>query len=132
MTSTVEYSFDRPIPIEALKVLFLQTTWARDRNEDDIAEIIAKSAVQLGTWQENRLVGYARVLTDGRFRALIDDVIVDETCRGRGLGREIMEHLLVRLTRVEEVFLLANESMALYYEHLGFTRTAANCLMWPK
>jgi hypothetical protein len=65
--------------------------------------------VQLGVWQADRLVGYARALTDGRFRALIDDVVVDEAQRGSGIGSEIMRRLVGYVTRVDEVFLLADD-----------------------
>jgi len=132
MSSTVDYSFDRLISTEALKALFQQTSWAKHRNDKDIAELLANSPIRLGVWQENRLVGYARALTDGRFRALIDDVVVDESCRGSGIGSEIITRLVTRLAAVEEVFLLADESMVAYYERRGFKRTMANCLTWPK
>ncbi|HEV7291030.1 MAG TPA: GNAT family N-acetyltransferase [Devosia sp.] len=78
----------------------------------------------------DRLVAYARVITDGRFRAFIDDVVVDRSLRGAGIGTEIMKSLLERLSSVEGVFLLASDKNALYYARFGFERTTANCLAW--
>lgn len=39
---------------------------------------------------DERLVGFARVLTDLRFSAVVLDVIVDPECRGLGLGDVLM------------------------------------------
>ncbi|HEV7276583.1 MAG TPA: GNAT family N-acetyltransferase [Devosiaceae bacterium] len=126
----LEYSFDRPISIPGLRALLRQTTWANARLETDIAESVANTPVQLGVWDGEKLVAYARVITDGRFRALIDDVVVDQSLRGAGIGTEIMKRLLERLSSVEGVFLLTSDENARYYARFGFKPTAANCLSW--
>jgi predicted GNAT family N-acyltransferase len=128
----LDYSFDKPVPVAALQALFRQTSWASNRGDREVALIIANTPVQLGVWQADRLVGYARALTDGRFRALIDDVVVDEAQRGSGIGSEIMRSLVAHLTRVDEVYLLADDRNAAYYSRLGFVLSKANCLYWPK
>ncbi len=81
-------------------------------------------------WEDDRLVGYARVITDGRFRAFIDDVVVEQSLRGAGIGTEILKRLLERLSSVEGVFLLASDKNAIYYSRFGFKPTTANCLSW--
>ena len=128
----LEYSFDRPVPVTALQGLLRQTSWASNRSDPDVELMLAKTSVQLGVWQTDRLVGYARALTDGRFRALIDDVVVDEAERGSGIGREIVRHLVDHLSEVDEVYLLADDHNAVYYSSLGFEFSKANCLFWPK
>src|SRR5687767_11249610 len=108
----LEYSFDRRIPVSGLQALLRQTTWASARQEADVAHIVATTPVQLGVWEGDRLAAYARVITDGRFRALIDDVVVDQSLRGSGIGSEIMKRLIERLSSVEEVFLLTSDENA--------------------
>jgi predicted GNAT family N-acyltransferase len=126
----LEYSFDRSIPISGLQALLRQTTWANTRQEADIAESIDNTPMQLGVWDGDCLVAYARVITDGRFRAFIDDVVVDQSLRGTGIGAEIMKRLLERLSSVEGVFLLASNKNAGYYSRFSFQQTSANCLSW--
>ena len=132
MPNVLDYSFDKPIPVPALQALFRQTSWASNRTDSEVALIIANTPVQLGVWQADRLVGYARALTDGRFRALIDDVVVDEAQRGSGIGSEIMRRLVAHLSRVDEVYLLADDRNAAYYSRLGFVLSQANCFYWPR
>lgn len=128
----LDYSFQKPIPVSGLRSLFAQTSWANTRSDAEIALVIEASNVQLGVWRGDHLVGYARALTDGRFRALIDDVVVDEAQRGSGIGSEMMQRLVARLAGVDEVFLLANDRNAGYYARLGFEPCKANCLVWPR
>ena len=62
------------------------------------------------------------------FRALIDDVVVDEAQRGSGIGSEMMRRLIAHLAQVEEVFLLADDRNVPYYTRLGFVLSSATCL----
>ena len=128
----LDYSFSRQVPASVLQTLLGQTSWANERTEDEVMQVIASSPVQLGVWDGDRLVGYARALTDGRFRALVDDVVVDEGQRGRGIGKEIMRRLLDRLAAVDQVVLLASDASAAFYIKLGFEPSRANCLVRRK
>ncbi len=128
-TGELDYSFTRLVPASALRSLLGQTSWANGRTEDEVLQVIANSPVQLGVWDDDRLVGYARALTDGRFRALVDDVVVDEVQRGSGIGKEIMRRLLERLAEVDQVVLLASDASAAFYVKLGFEPSRANCLV---
>ena len=70
----------------------------------------------------DRLVGFARVLTDWRYRAYAYDVIVAPEWRDRGLGRELMDALLShpRLAAVETVELSCQPEMIPFYRRWGF------------
>ena len=76
-----------------------------------------------GAWEGDRLVGFARVITDGIYQALIDDVVVKESKRGTGIGSELMRQLVERLTEVEEVFLHCGEQVVSFYERHRFERS---------
>jgi ribosomal protein S18 acetylase RimI-like enzyme len=106
-----------------------QADWASGRTDDELRQLMENTPVQLGVWEGDRLVGYARALTDGRFRALIDDVVVDERQRGSGIGTEMMRRLIERLVAVDQVFLLASDTSVAFYSKLGFELTRANCLV---
>ncbi len=123
-TTDVELSFDRPIAAEQLLPLFAQCPWAADRGRDELGRMLEATPVKLGAWQRDRLVGFARVLTDGLYRALIDDVIVDASLRGQDLGSRMMRLLAERLADVEEVFLRCEQDVVPFYERLGYRRVA--------
>ncbi len=91
--------------------------------------MVANTPIQLGAWHDDSLVGYARAITDGCFRALIDDVVVDKERHGQGIGEELMRRLTKRLSGVEQVILLCDDRFVGFYERLGFVRGGANCMV---
>jgi ribosomal protein S18 acetylase RimI-like enzyme len=127
MPREVEFCFERAVSADELLRLFAQAKWASRRTRADVEHLLHHSAVVLGGWRNGELVAFARALTDDRFRALIDDVIVDASCRGQGIGTELMRRMAERLAHVEEVFLRCDAEHVAFYERLGYTRKA-NCL----
>ncbi|HVO69924.1 MAG TPA: GNAT family N-acetyltransferase [Aggregatilineaceae bacterium] len=121
MTDSITYSLARPFPAADVQKLFRQTAWAATRSLDGVQAVLDRS-VCVGAWQADRLVGFARTVTDDLYRAFIEDVIVDEALRGQGIGSELVGRLLVRLDHVEEIVLSCEEHLAPFYEHMGFRR----------
>lgn len=121
----VTWSMDRPIAPEQLQALMRQTTWARDRSLSDLEALLAGPSVVLGGWRGERLVAFARVLSDGLYRALIDDVVVDEKERGQGLGDELVRRILEHQSGVDVVFLRCLEELVPFYTRHGFRRATS-------
>ena len=124
---SIELSLERQVTAEDLMPLLAQSHWAAGRGRGELSRMLEASPIKLGAWQGDRLVGFARVLTDGLYRALIDDVIVDQPWRARGLGSKMMRRLADQLDSVEEVFLRCEEDLVPFYEGLGYQRIAV-CL----
>ncbi|HIE28049.1 TPA: N-acetyltransferase [Candidatus Poribacteria bacterium] len=126
----INYSFERPLAPQDVRRLLKQTGWAGKRDISGIETMLENSFLTIGAWDDERLIGFARVLSDGVYRALIDDLVVDESYRGKGIGTEIMKHLLARLEQVEEIFLRTGKEMILFYERLGFTLNRGTTMDW--
>ena len=116
------YSFAQIITPADLLPLFAQAGWTANRSSEAIQTLLDHTRVYLGVWDGTRLVGFARAITDDLFRAYIEDVIVDSTYRGQGIGAEIMRHLLTRLAHVEEITLNCEDHLIPFYERFGFER----------
>ncbi len=125
---TVSFSSDRAIAPSDLKRLLKQTDWGANRSEAALQIMLRGTARQVGAWQGEQLVGYARALTDGCFRAFIEDVVVDESLRGQGIGRALIENLLNSLQDIEEIRLACSDENVAFYEKLGFKRPKDNTL----
>ncbi len=71
---------------------------------------------------DKHLLAFARALTDHTVKALVLDVVVDESYRGAGLGKAlmaaIMDHPAVR--GVQDVELYCLPEMAPFYARWGF------------
>ena len=121
----VRYDDGAEVAPEALQRLLDQTDWARGRSIEGIAESLRGSVAVVGAWHGDALVGFARAFGDGVYRALVEDVVVDEAWRGRGAGRELMVRLVERLRKVEEVRLVTMPETTPFYEALGFASDTA-------
>ena len=105
-----------------LKNLFFQTTWASKRDEEKIAQLIENLNVFVTIRNNSELIGFGRAISDGVYRALIDDVIVDKAHQKKGLGKVIMESLLEQLSGVEEIFLNTHADLEEFYKKFGFKK----------
>lgn len=81
-----------------------------------------------------RIVGVASlfaVQTLGKRLGLVEDVVVDETYRGKGLGAKLMEHIIAtarehRVAAIELTSRPAREAANKLYQKLGFERRETN------
>jgi len=71
----------------------------------------------------DRLVGFARVLTDGVYLAVVLDVVVADDCRNNGLGGSLMEAILghPQVSRVRSIELVCQPDLIAFYRRFGFT-----------
>lgn len=128
MVGEISYSSARPVGGEELQRLFRQTSWASGRSIPDNERMLSRTPIQVGAWRDYRLVGFARSVTDDTYRALIDDVVVDQDLRGQGIGAGLVRHLLHRLQGVAEVLLSCSEDVAPFYQIFGFSLASNPCL----
>jgi predicted GNAT family N-acyltransferase len=79
----------------------------------------------------DRLVAFARVLTDDVYRALVYDVVVTSDRRGDGLGRLLMDAIVThpRLADVESIELVCQPELVDFYRHWGFTDDVGRSLL---
>lgn len=103
-----------------LQALFAQTTWARERSLADIQALLSTMQLFVCVRSGEKLIGFGRAITDGIYRALIEDVVVDSRFRGKGVGRLIVSSLNEQLSSVEEVLLHTREQQVEFYRKQGF------------
>ena len=113
-------STDQLPSVSELSELFAQAHWSRQRKRDDIEGLLAKTDVFVTIREGTKLVGFGRALSDGVFRALLDDIIVAQTHRGQGVGHLIVKSLMSQLPDIEEVYLHTDHDLRTFYGELGF------------
>lgn len=72
-------------------------------------------------FDEDKLIGFGRALSDGAYQAAIYDIAVVPKYQVQGLGRLIVENLLARLPQCN-VILYAAVGKEGFYQKLGFKR----------
>ena len=126
----MKVDFLSPVPpsyAQDIASLFGQAWWTRDRTAIEAAEICRDSHTVTAGIREgddgSRLVAFCRLLTDGRHKAMLMDVIVEESLRGSGLALRLLEHALAlpRVRAVEDVELYCSPDLVPFYASLGFS-----------
>lgn len=110
--------------IQDLHQLYQQEWWTEKRLLEETRACVQGSQICIGIVDENKkLIGFARVLTDYTFKALIFDVIVCESSKGLKLGHRLME--LIRghreLSNVKHFELYCLPEMFEFYRRYGFS-----------
>ena len=106
-----------------LHALYQREWWSTGRSFDDVQLVVNNSSLLIGFVDEDdRLVAFCRIITDFVFHAWVYDVIVIESMRGKGIGRQIMNAVAdhPRLKRVSAVWLCCLSEMVPFYERWGF------------
>jgi ribosomal protein S18 acetylase RimI-like enzyme len=116
---------------EQLLELFHGAWWTAQRSPEAIRRMLQGSEVVVGLVMSNRLVAFARAVTDNAFLAVVLDVIVDARYRGMGLGARLMDELLKRpeLSAVDSVELICQPELIAFYRRWGFTDEVGRSLL---
>lgn len=133
MQGEITYQFGAKINPEDLANLFSGTAWADGRTADEIIVMFKNTPLHISAWYDGKLVGFMRAMTDEIYRAVLDDLVVDEKFRRQEIGDTMMKHMMERLKHVEEISLDCEEDLLSYYERFGFLPGQFNCVrVWRR
>lgn len=112
---------DTPPPAAGFKCLYDSTGWGQ-RPLEDFERALAGSWAVCTAWEGGRLLGMARIISDGCLHAYINEMIVLPEAQGRGLGRGLLQRLLARCQAagLSDIQLFAAAGKSGFYRELGF------------
>lgn len=91
---------------------------------EDIKIAIDGTLFSIVVWEDEKAVGIARVVGDGRVAFFIKDVVVHPDFQGKGIGRLIMEKIMAYICRTGApnayVGLMSTPGKEAFYEKFGF------------
>jgi ribosomal protein S18 acetylase RimI-like enzyme len=87
------------------------------------------SSICVAAWDGERVVGFARALSDGEHRAYVEDVVIDPDYRGRGIGEEIVARLLAEIGDVHIVSLFCEPGRVNFYGRNGFVPSGTQVML---
>ena len=115
---TIVYRDTHDIDLDQLTVLFNAVGWERrTADRERLAQLVRGSLYVVSAWDGDRLVGFARGISDGATNAYISTVAVLPEYQKRGIGREIIRRLVTSREHLQFV-LHANERAYPFYLHL--------------
>jgi len=111
--------------IEDLILLYKEAGWwepSFNQHPEFLDSIVKNSAVFVGVFLDNKLIGMGRALSDLASDAYIQDVTVLKAHRGKGLGKKIIKALIKQLEEdnVDWIGLVAEPGTSSFYAKLGF------------
>ncbi len=120
----MEYYFTDKISraqIENLVEMYKNEIWSRTRNITDVIFMLSNCEyIAVIDKSNEKVMAFARFLTDHIYRAFVYDVIVASEYRKQGFGKIVVGKLLEKLQTVERIELYCQGKNTAFYEKLGF------------
>lgn len=118
------YSFKNEPPNPRAFVEFREDCgWGR-LDEDTAKATLAAGLVNVCAYDDGQLIGFGRVIGDGAIYFNVQDLIVSEAYRGRGIGREVLTLLLDEIRKIAApgaiVGLMSTVGSEPFYARHGF------------
>ena len=104
--------------------------WAKDRKINDLRKCLANSDVVVSIWSLNEVVGFGRALSDGIYRGVLWDIVIDQNHQGKGYGKMIVKNLLEskQLKNTKKIYLMTT-SKKLFYSQIDFKEVSSQNLL---
>jgi predicted GNAT family N-acyltransferase len=110
--------------ITELVELYKNEFWSNQRTYQGVVKMLSCSDIIIALVdEEEKLIGFTRVLTDFVYRATIYDVIIKPSHRKMGLGAKLFDAVInhPQLISIEHIALFCLPEMMPFYEQWGFT-----------
>ncbi|GGA67869.1 N-acetyltransferase [Ornithinibacillus halotolerans] len=127
----VKSYIERPIPAKQVKELYNHIGWWEEREESDIQRML-EQGISVGAWQGNELIGFARAVTYGKFRAYIEDVVIHNDYQKSGIGKDLVSFLLEELSHIDVISLFCESELIPFYETNSFKHSKKQVVMHRK
>ena len=112
------------------KLLDTNAFWAKNRTINDLKKSLANSDVVISLWVGKEIVGFGRALTDGIYRGVLWDIVIDQNHQGKGFGKLIVKNLLSskKVKNTKKLYLMTTNKK-LFYSQLDFKEVNSQNLL---
>lgn len=126
------FSFEeKEIKASKLAALYKDAGWWEERGNGDIEKML-KAQISVGAWKGDTLIGFSRAVSDGVFRAYLEDVVIHGNWQRSGIGKRLVCRLLDDLAHIDIISLFCEEEHIPFYEQTGFKRSRSQFVMHRK
>ena len=111
------------------KLLDNNAFWAKNRTINDLKKCLAKSDVVISIWVDKEIVGFGRALTDGIYRGVLWDIVIDQNHQGKGFGKLVVNSLLSskEIKNTKKIYLMTTNKK-LFYSQMDFEEVTSQNL----
>ena len=115
------------------KFLDENTSWAKNRKINDLKKCLANSDVIISIWLNNNILGFGRALSDGIYRSVLWDIVIDKNYQGKGYGKLIVNSLLEskKIRHSQKVYLMTTNQKD-FYSQLDFKKVISQSILFKE
>ena len=112
------------------KLLDRNAFWAKNRTINDLRKCLANSDVIVSLWVGNEIVGFGRALTDGIYRGVLWDIVIDKNHQSKGFGTLILKNLLSskKIKNTKKLYLMTTDKKR-FYSQFNFKEVISQDLL---
>jgi ribosomal protein S18 acetylase RimI-like enzyme len=127
-TSHIDLKPGSDLPFDQLLDLYNSVGWRNYTSEEQrdlLPRALHNSTYVISAWDQDRLVGLARGLSDDVSIFYLQDILIHPEYQRKGVGRQLLTNCLERFRHVRQKVLLTDdeEKQLLFYESLGYHNT---------
>ncbi len=110
--------------------LFYKIEW-KHRKAVEIEAAFSNSTTTLFVFKGEQIIAFGRVIGDGRYYAMLADIVVDPDFQGQGLGKYLVTTLNNQLVDYHFVNLSAAPGADNFYKSMGWKKQTT-AFIWPQ
>lgn len=110
--------------------LFQKINW-KHRVASEIQNAFKLSTTTIFIYHQDEVIAFGRVIGDGRYYAMLADVVVDPDYQGKGLGKYLVTALNDTLVNYHFVNLSAAPGADKFYKNMGWKKQTT-AYIWPQ
>ena len=120
----ISYKVNQSITTDEFIGVLTASNLAERRPVDDrecLNGMLKNSNLLVTAWDEEKLIGIARSMTDFHYACYLSDIAVDKNYQNNSIGRQLQIVTQEQLGPKCKLILIAAPASNSYYEHIGFT-----------
>ena len=133
MFDMIEYILNpniKSIDWSRISELFKIVEWGY-RPPEEIEQAFKQSTVTIFLYDNEELIGFGRTVDDGKYYALLVDVVIHPDYQGKGLGKKLVHDLRTQLQGYEFITLTAAPKKDGFYHKIGWKKQSSS-FIYPK
>lgn len=120
----ISYKINTHINVQQFQNLLKASSLGERRPVDNLeclSGMISNSNLTVSAWNNDKLIGIARSVTDFHYCCYLSDLAVDQKYQNLGIGKKLQALTQKELGPNCTIILLASPAAKDYYGHIGFT-----------
>jgi len=120
---SLEYKVNSTITAEEVANVFRASGIKRPIDQlERLQRMIDHADITITCWDDNKLIGIARAITDYSYCCYLSDLAVDKAYQNRGIGKQLIKELQNQLNEETSLLLLSAPNAMDYYPRVGFNQ----------